>query len=102
MKRTIQTKNEDTYYRGKCLGDITPSTSKAFKIGKRGSFSITVTEGTQYRIERISKLFFNIHDTTVCSRDGYRGLVCIDAIEKMFGKVDCRKRYNITVKKVRI
>ena len=100
MKRTIELKNEDAYYRGKYLGYIADKIRRTFHITNSRTFkyAITIVEGTQYRIIAESDLYYQVRDTEC---NAFCGVICKRRFDKLFFVPRKNKRYDIIVKKVR-
>ncbi len=102
MKRTIEVKSCDMYYRGKEYAFLNDSLCTHFKIWD-GKFVITINLGKNYRFEASR----NSHtedrkDRNVFDKNGIRcGFVCEKLFTKLFFKPNARKRYDITVTRVK-
>ncbi len=97
MKRTIVVKYIDqVYYRGRHISWLTPSIRIGFNIITEGKYEIAITKGKEYRFRAGSNTY------NVCNKSGESyGGVCKRLFAKLFFKPDGRKRYDITVKKVK-
>ena len=99
MKRTIHIHNNIVYYKRKELGELTPTIMQTFNIKPKGSYSVTIVHGNKYHIVKDDDCYaYDIYDN--CKDGDYRGMVCSESFEVVFGEIDRRKKYNITVKKV--
>ena len=103
MKRTIEVKRDAesrqpyAYYGGKQRGYIAITIQKRFGIQAEGRYRITVTEGREFEpINADCSCCFCIQD-----EHGIYGKICRTEFAKLFFKPDGRKRYDITVKKVK-
>lgn len=99
MRRTIEIKREDAYYRGQELGWLNCVIQKRFGFANGNRYAVTIKEGSRYRFE-YSATGYNWLIERVS--DGlYMGLVCVDTFSELFFKPDGRKRYDIIVRKVK-
>ncbi len=101
MKRTIVIRKSHVYYRGKWLGLFSCNIDSMFGFRQNGKYIITITEGGSYKIDLGScdrKRFFTVRGG---SRTHRPASVCLKQFINVFFKPDSRKRYDITVKKVK-
>jgi len=59
-------------------------------------YVITIVEGTEYSFRK------GVTSYILCTEDKMIGCLCIRNFDKFFFSPDPKKKYNITVKKVRI
>ncbi len=120
MKRTIEMKGMYVYYRGKCLDWVLSTVTEHFELGEEGKYIVTIVEGNQYQIINdpgqivdnpddielyaiIVEGDIELYAIIVEGGTGYeRIFVCRKHFDKLFFKPDFDKRYDITVKEVRI
>jgi len=101
MKRTIEMKNNHVYYRGKKIGYVLSSTSEFFglKNARVYKYAVTITEGTQYIVENSKyEAFYYLKNAETGAS---LGLVCKEIFDRLFFVLNLKKRYNVTVKKIR-
>ena len=79
------------------LGNISTIISARLKLEKEKKYKIIIEsykEG-KYKFRRGNTLF------ALLFKDKFSGVVCMKAITKMFGEIDCRKRYAILVTEIK-
>ena len=103
MKRTITLRNNIVFYRGKAIDKMVMSIRSYFKLknSKVYKYVVTIVEGTQFSIE-IDEEYYSIFKEGIKSPQNYAGLVCQEHFDKLFFPFDENKKYDITVKKVRL
>ena len=96
MKRTIEVKwGSELYYGNRLISWLTPSIRLGFGI-KGGRYKITIVKGKEYRFETWGNVYVVRNQSSKpCGR------ICRNIFNKFFFKPDGRKRYDITVKKVK-
>ena len=103
MKRTIEIRNSDAYYRGRRIDELTVHLRESFglKNSRVFKYEVTIVEGTQFRREKNSIDYFIYANTKPGEKLVYRGIVCQKHFDKLFFEFDVNKTYDITVKKIR-
>ena len=93
MKRTIEVKRDGAvYYRGYYEACLLNTVRKQFKMWRLGRYKITITKGTKYRLD---------HSVHIWDAGKIVGYVCHRRFISLFFEPDGRKRYDITVKRVK-
>ena len=109
MKRTIEVRYGWAYYRGQTLGTLCENIRNHFNMAFCGTehYKISVRDGGRYRISRYyykaqdaSEIYYYINLGNGMGLK-HAGVVCQIAFTKLFFKPDGRKRYDITVKRVK-
>lgn len=98
MRRTVEMRQENIYYRGKKVDYLAEYIRNHFNItnSRVYKYVITIVEGTEYNFRNFSLEYFGLH-----IGNSFIGVICKEYFEKVFFRPDPKKRYNITVKKVR-
>ena len=106
MEQTIKIQSDNAYYKGVKLGFLVNCIINHFRLENGEEYVITITEGRGYRISGDKEEYYNFYKETKILRffpslSKYVGLVCKQHFNNLFFVPDPKKRYNITVKKVR-
>ncbi len=118
---TIKIQGNNAYYKGVKLGSLVDCIINHFKLKNGEEYVITITEGSEYRITedggfgiddyrpdiyrpdiyhfyKKTKIFGFFSSST---KTKYVGLACKQHFNNLFFVPDSKKRYSISVKKVR-
>ena len=97
MKRTIEVKNEEAYYRGNNIGYMASNIRKFFRLDNSRTYKyvITITEDGVFGFSPDAIYY------VVRQYGQHVGIICRDSFDKLFFKPEVGMKYNITVKKVR-
>ncbi len=96
MRRTIERKRGgEIYYRGNFQMWITPTTMSRFGIQRLGKYYVDISEGEDFKFEK------NEDSYTIRKKGRYVISFCQGHFSRIFFRPDCRKRYNITVRKLK-
>ena len=105
MRRTITMKDERFYYRGKLVSYVRAAIRSYFKLGSSGlcKYVITIVESKtgKYRLVHNRMGDFDVWHNWQ-DADRFVGAVCFTHFKKLFFHASSKKRYDITVEKVKI
>lgn len=98
MRRTITMKDNNLYHRGNHIDYVMNSIRHFFKLknSRVYKYVITIVEGTEYSFRGDRSYYILKID------DKFIGSLCIRHFNKFFFSPDPKKKYDITVKKVKI
>lgn len=103
MKRTIEIRKGNVYYKGKLVDDLSGVLMKSF--GLRSSrifkYEITIVEGSRFNVSKDKEYYFVYINNSSTQGRRYKGLVCKEQFNKLFFALDTSKAYDVTVKKIR-
>lgn len=103
---TIKIQNSNAYYEGVKLGFLTACLIDHFKLKNGEEYVITITEGRGYKINGDKEAYYHFYKTTKILRffpgfTKYVGLICKQHFNNLFFVPNSKKRYSISVKKIR-
>ena len=98
MKRTIKLKHDYVYYGNEKRGYLVSGILHRFGFERDGRYVITIVKGTRFTFPKYPhrKELYSLKEK------GKRlGVICVSQFDRLFFKPDGRKRYDITVKRVK-
>lgn len=103
---TIKIQSDDAYCEGVKLGLLVDCIINHFKLENGEEYVITITEGSEYKIDSDSEEYYHFYKRTKIlyffpGLPKYVGIVCKKHFNNLFFVPDPEKRYSISVKKIR-
>ena len=103
MKRIIDMSGHYLYHEGSRLGLIVRAISNHFTLRAGYDYEVTIVEGKKYIFkihEGSMSMYYDVYRKCFLFND-YVGLVCKEEFDNLFFVPDLKKRYDITVEKVK-
>ena len=103
MKRIIDMSGAYLCHKGSSIGMLVDTIRKHFKLKSGHNYEITIIEGKKYIFkihEGSMSMYYDVYRKCFLFND-YVGLVCKEEFDNLFFVPDLKKRYDITVKKVK-
>ena len=97
MRRTVEIRNGYIYYGGMRLGWLMKKVRLYFNLPRNGRVAITIKKGSFYKIMTDGNGDISFHH----KNEGRVGYICVKRFQRLFFRPDGRKRYDITVRKVK-